>query len=59
MIDVIDINDVNSMFPEFGLVKSIFINNIQEPFFICQLIATLNFENHFEDHRVDIPQKLM
>lgn len=56
MVVVIDICE-DDLFPRFGIIKSIFIDG-SKTFFVCCLIETINFDNHFQAYHVNIKGNL-
>jgi len=52
MVVVIDICK-DDLFPKFGIIKSIFVDG-SKTFFVCCLIETINFDNHFQAYHVNI-----
>lgn len=57
MIVVIDTCEEDNLFPRFSLIKSIFVYG-SSTFFICQLIETINFDNHFQAFHVNMKNNL-
>lgn len=56
MVVVIDLCK-DDLFPRFSIIKSIFIDG-SKTFFICCLIETNNFDNHFQAYHVSINRNL-
>lgn len=42
----------NYMMPHFGLIKSIFMTDVNEPFLICKQFITLYFDSHQQAYNV-------
>lgn len=53
MVVIIDICEEDSMYPRFAIIKSIFVDGFKT-FFVCHLIQTINFDNHFQAYHVNI-----
>lgn len=49
----------NFMMPHFGLIKSIFMTDFNEPFLICKQFKTLYFDNHHQAYNVMITPDLL
>lgn len=56
VVIVIDICK-DDLFTRFGIIKSIFIDG-SKTFFVCCLIKTINFDNHFQAYHVNIKGNL-
>jgi len=49
----------NSMLPLFGLIKSVFVNEMNKPFAICNQFNTLYFDDHYQSYNVTLTNSLI
>lgn len=51
--------EANCMLPTFGIIESLFINNLNKPFAICKQFNTLYFDDHFQAFNVTLTTNLI
>jgi len=49
----------NSMLPLFGLIKSVFVDEMNKPFAICNQFNTLCFDEHNQSYNVTLTNSLI
>jgi len=52
MCIVVNANEIENMLPSFGLIKHIFITDVNLPFAICKLFQTNYFDEHYQAFNV-------
>jgi len=48
MCIVVNANEIENMLPSFGLIKHIFITDVNLSFAICKLFQTNYFDEHYQ-----------
>ncbi|XP_008188727.1 uncharacterized protein LOC103310992 [Acyrthosiphon pisum] len=57
MCIVVNANEIENMLPLFGLIKHIFITDVNLPFAICKLFQTNYFDEHYQAFNVTLKAK--